>query len=100
MRAKARSDLTGLFADLPDVEEPGKAVHHQNVRPGDGRPRHRIAGLILIIVMAAVLGHVLEVSSIPFFFWHALAQSFIPWLLIGLLIFPWKRYGPGRRHRP
>jgi uncharacterized protein DUF1707 len=103
MRAKTWSDLDGLFADLPAAEEPVRAVPPPEVRPPgarppDARPRHRMVGLILIIVVAIVVGHALEVPFMPFF-WHPLGGSYLPWLLIGLGVFLWMRYGSGRRRR-
>jgi hypothetical protein len=93
MKAKTQSDLNGLFADLPAAEDPGKQVRQRSAPPPNRRPRHRIIGLILIIVIAAVVGHAL---ALPFFFWHPLGGLF-PWLLIGLLVFLWWRSSSGRR---
>jgi hypothetical protein len=100
MKAKTQSELTGLFADLPAAEEPGASVRPRGAPPRNGRPRHRVIGLVLIIVIAAVVGHALAGWFMPFFFWHALGGSFVPWLLIGLGVFLWLRYRPGNRHRP
>jgi hypothetical protein len=93
MKAKTQSDLNGLFADLPAAEDPGKQVRQRSAPPPNRRPRHRIIGLVLIIVIAAVVGHAL---ALPFFFWHPLGGLF-PWLLIGLLVFLWWRSSSGRR---
>jgi len=93
MKAKTRSDLNGLFADLPAAEDPGKEVRQRSAPPPNRRPRHRIIGLVRIIVIAAVIGHAL---ALPFFFWHPLGGLF-PWLLIGLLVFLWWRSSSGRR---
>ncbi len=93
MKAKTRSDLNGLFADLPAAEDPGKEVRQRSAPPPNRRPRHRIIGLVLIIVIAAVIGHAL---ALPFFFWPPLGGLF-PWLLIGLLVFLWWRSSSGRR---
>jgi len=107
MQAKTRADLSGLFTDLPGAEEPREAprkevrkVDHQETPPRNGRPRGRLIGLILIVVIAVVVGHALGMSFLPFFFWHTLTGSIIPWLLIALLVFLWLRYGPRRRQRP
>jgi hypothetical protein len=93
MKAKTQSDLNGLSADLPATEDPGKQVRQRSAPPPNRRPRHRIIGLVLIIVIAAVVGHAL---ALPFFFWHPLGGLF-PWLLIGLLAFLWWRSSSGRR---
>jgi hypothetical protein len=100
MKARTQSDLAGLFADLPAAEGPGKAVRQPAADPPNRRPRHRVIGLVLIIVIAAVIGHALAGWFIPLFFWHALTGSFITWLLIGACIFLWLRSRPGRRNRP
>jgi|SRR5450755_357753 hypothetical protein len=110
MRAVTQSDLAGLFADLPDAEPPGPALPGPALpgragnepprgEPTDtaagrrprrpGRPRRsyrRVIGLVLIVVIAIAVG-------------HALAQLFIPWLLIALLAVVWLRYGPTHRRR-
>jgi hypothetical protein len=99
MKAKIRSDLDELFTDLPAAKEPGKPARQPDVRPPAGRSRHRAVGLILIIVVAVVVGHALEMPFVPFF-WHPWAGSYVPWLLIGLCAFLWLRYGWGRRRRP
>lgn len=101
MKAKTQSDLTGLFTDLPDIEEPQDAIRPQNAPPpkASHRPRHRVIGLAFIIVIAVVIGHALTLPFFPgfSFFWHPLGDSLTLWLLIGLLIFLWVRHGPGRR---
>jgi hypothetical protein len=92
MRAKTRSDLSGLFDDLPltDEPEPSETSRAARVAPRrrDERPRrrHPILFLALVIVVAITLG-------------HALVQLYIPWLLIGLLAVLWLVYGPGHHHR-
>ena len=96
MKAKTQSDLNGLFNDLPATEDPGKEVRPRSAPPPRRRPRHRIIGLVLIIVIAAVIGHALAIPFAPFFFWHPLG-GLIPWLLIGLIVFLWWRSGSGRR---
>jgi hypothetical protein len=95
MKAKTQSDLTGLFADLPPTGDPGKEVRQRSAPPPPRRPRHRIIGLVLIIVVAAVIGHALALPLVPFF-WHPLGGLF-PWLLIGLVAFLWWRSSSGRR---
>jgi hypothetical protein len=91
MRAKTRSDLDGLFADLPDTDVPSALPPKQDVPPVPPRhlgrrPRHRIAFIALVVVAAAVTG-------------HALTQFYVPWLWIGLLVFLVLRYGPVPRRR-
>jgi hypothetical protein len=78
MSAKTGADLSALFTDLPGGQAPRPAAPAMRGR----RPRrHRILLLVLIIVIAAAAG-------------DALAHSFIPWLLLGLLAIGWLRYGP------
>ena len=92
MRAKTQSDLSGLFDDLPPVDEPetpgksktAKAAPRRDERAH--RPRHHVLFLVLMVVIAVALA-------------HALVQVYIPWLLIGLLAVLWLVYGP-RQHRP
>jgi hypothetical protein len=51
MRAKTRSDLAGLFDDLPDTEAPGVVV-----RPRRRRGRHPLLLVALIIMIAVAAG--------------------------------------------
>jgi len=88
MNAKTRSDLDGLFADLPGGEEepapsPAAVVRTEVMRRP---PLHRVLFLALVVVIAVGVG-------------HAMAQFYFPWLIIGLLVFLWLRYGPGQHHR-
>jgi Flp pilus assembly protein TadB len=80
MKAKTHSDLTGLFADLPDTQGPDSAAGRRDSQPR----RHRVVLLVLVVVITAAVGHVL-------------ARSYIPLLLIGLLAFFCLRYRPWRR---
>jgi uncharacterized protein DUF1707 len=102
MNATHQSDLNGLFADLPEHDpkhvgamgpQPpqGAVPPHAGPRPAlPRRPRrrtHSILTLILIIVVAAIIG-------------HAAAQLAIPWILIGVLAFIWlwtRQRGPRQR---
>jgi hypothetical protein len=90
MRAKTRQDLNGLFTDLPEGEAAQNAAARQRQvqhgHPQYGRPHHRALFLVLVIAVTAAGG-------------QALARSYIPWLLIGLLVALWLRYGrwPDRR---
>ncbi|HEY5988691.1 MAG TPA: DUF1707 domain-containing protein [Streptosporangiaceae bacterium] len=84
MSAKTRSDLNGIFADLPELpatEGSQPPAHRERTHP-----LRRVLFLVLIIAVAAMVG-------------NALAHSFIPWLLIGVLVFLWLRYGPWRQRR-
>jgi uncharacterized protein DUF1707 len=81
MKAKTRSDLTGLFADLPATETPPTPQRQRH-----SRPVHRALFLVLVIAIAAIIG-------------HELARPYIPWLWIGLLGFLWLRYGAWPRRR-
>jgi hypothetical protein len=89
MNAKTQSDLDGLFADLPGGEEPEEA-EPAAVAPrqycGPRRPLRRVLFLAFVVVIAIGLG-------------HAMAQFYFPWLLIGLLVFLWLRFGPGQHRR-
>jgi len=103
MKAKTQSDLTGLFADLPRLEEPGKAVkavQQQDRRPRDRRPIQRTLGLILVIVVAVIVARTLTwpFFSLVGFFGHALIVP-IPWILIALVAFFCWRYFARRRDR-
>jgi hypothetical protein len=103
MKAKTQSDLTGLFSDLPPVDEPGKAVKAvppQDKRPRNRRPIQRTLGLILIIVVAVVVARALmwPLFSLLGFFGHALFVP-IPLILIALVAFLCWRYAVRRRDR-
>lgn len=93
MRAKTQSDLSGLFDDLPGFEEPepSPAPRASKVaaRRRDERPHrhHHLLFVVLVIVVAFALA-------------HALAELYIPWLLIGALALLWLVYGPRHHHRP
>lgn len=84
MNAKTRGDFTGLFSDLPDLNEPGAAAPAPANRSASRSPMYRLVLVILIIVAAALLG-------------QALLHSFFPWLLLGVVAFLWLRNSP-RRH--
>ncbi len=81
MKATTQSDLSGLFADLPDTGAPAEGPPSRH-RRGRG---HRILFLIVVAVITAAVG-------------ETLVRSYIPWLLLGFLAFLWLRYGP-RHHR-
>jgi hypothetical protein len=70
MNAKTQSDLSGLFTDLPPLEEaPDVPAHRPRVRAD-----HRGAlFLVLLVVLAVSLGHA---------FWWFFMPS---WLAVGLL---------------
>ena len=84
MGAKTQSDLNGLFDDLPGTDASAAVAPR---RRGHGHARGRLLALVLVVVVTAAIG-------------DALARSFIPWLLIGLLAFFWLRYGQWHHHRP
>jgi hypothetical protein len=97
MSAKTQSDLSGLLSDLPESEEPEVPA---GVRQ-PALPRHaplpvlRLAFLVFVVVIAASIGRALVWSFVP---WPlGLAGSFVPWLLIGFLVFLWLRHGRGWR---
>ena len=103
MKAKTQSDLTGLFTDLPPIDEPGKAVKAvppQDQRPRNRRPLHRTLGLILVIVVAVIVARALTwpLFSLLGFFGHAVFVP-IPWILIALVAFFCWRYAVRRRDR-
>ena len=70
-----------MFTDLPGTET-APAVAPQPRQ----RRRPRVLWLVLVIVIAAAVG-------------HALAHSYMPWLLIGLLAFVWLRHGRSQHRR-
>jgi Flp pilus assembly protein TadB len=82
MQAKTQSELTALFTDLPETGAPEAAEHSS----GGRARRHRVLFLLFVIVIAAAVG-------------HALAESFVPWLLFGVLALVWLRFGPWQRRR-
>jgi hypothetical protein len=98
MSAKTQADLSGLFADLPDIEEravPARPRAGGPARQPPRRPRRLLPLLLIVVITIAV--------------WHTLAEGFFawplgfwlvgaPWLWIALLAFLWLRYGPRRRH--
>ena len=81
MNAQTHADLSHVFTDLPGSET-APAVAPQPRQ----RRRPRVLWLVLVIVIAAAVG-------------HALAHSYLPWLLIGLLAFGWLRHGRSQHRR-
>jgi hypothetical protein len=103
MKAKTQADLSGLFTDLPPIDEPAKAVkavQQQDRRPRNRRPLTRTLGLILVIVVAVVVARALTwpLFSLVGFFGHALFVP-IPWIVIALIVFLCWRYATRRRDR-
>lgn len=104
MKAKTRSDLNGLFADLQAGSEPEqavKAVRQPDRRPGNRRPVHRILGLILIVVVTVIVARAL---MWPFFglfgfFGHVLFVP-VPWILVAIVAFLAWRYATRHRRQP
>jgi hypothetical protein len=87
MSAKTQGDFAGLFADLPDLTETATdAAPVPVTRPPSRSPMYRIAMLVLIVLVAAAIG-------------HFLVHSFVPWLLLGLIAFLWLRNHESHRHR-
>jgi DUF1707 SHOCT-like domain len=88
MKAKTQSDLSGLFADLPNL--PGGPA--TEARPPARREHRRLLRtvlfLVLVIAIASAASHAVTHLFMPFF---------MPWLLIGLLAFLWLRHGPWRQ---
>lgn len=82
VNAKTQSDLHGLFADLPEDDEP-------DVTPGQvaARPERHLLRIALVILVAVLLGRALMAALTPW------------WLLVGLLALLIWHYGR-RRHRP
>jgi hypothetical protein len=103
MKAKTQSDLTGLFTDLPPIDEPGKAVKavpQQDRRPRNRRPLQRTLGLVLIVVVTVLVARALmwPFFAIFGFFGHLLFAS-VPLILIALVAFLCWRYVARRRER-
>jgi len=107
MGATTQSDLDGLFADLPEDDQPGGepprgstgasrpataaggsgAGQAGGVPPTGRRPRrpvHRLLALVILIVAVAAVG-------------HALTHLFFPVVIIALAALLWLRFGPQRR---
>jgi len=103
MKAKTRGDLSGLFADLPPIDEPGKAVKAMPTtdrRPEARRPPHRILGLILIVVVAVIVARALmwPFFGLAGFFGHVLFVP-VPWIVIAVIAFLCWRYATRHRRR-
>ena len=96
MKAKTQADLDGLFADLPDEEapagEPKAMVRQQHRRP----LLARVLLLVLLVMIASAIWH----SVTPPFWGLVMGGLYIPWLLIGLVVFLLWRSGAWHRRRP
>jgi hypothetical protein len=83
MKAKTRGDLYGLFDDLPDTPPAGPP---QDVMPQRHHRRplfSRLVFIVLIVLLVSAVAH-----AAPWPFWGlAMGGVFVPWLLIGLVIF-------------
>jgi hypothetical protein len=104
MKAKTRSDLSGLFADLPAGDAPEqavKAVRQPDRRRGNRRPVQRVLGLILITVVAIFVARALMWPFLGFFGFpgHLLFVP-IPWILVAIVAFLCWRYATRHRRRP
>jgi Domain of unknown function (DUF1707) len=76
MGAVTRSDLDGLFDDLPPLDD----------EPSPARPHRRRLPLLLLLVLLVAAGAGTTISAVH-----------LPWMLIALVgLFLWLR--PGRRH--
>jgi hypothetical protein len=80
MGATTRSDLSGLFNDLPAIEGTDVATRQRRRHPH----HYRFLFLVLIVAIAAMIG-------------QSMVQSNLPWVLVGLLAFFWFRYGSWHR---
>jgi hypothetical protein len=83
-RARTQSDLTGLLADLPGTGEAARPA-----RPR--RHRYPLPGLLLLIAAGVVVWTALA--------WAVLVQTYLPWLVVGLLALLLLRYLPWHGHR-
>jgi Domain of unknown function (DUF1707) len=99
MKAKTQSDLNGLFTDLPDSYVPtiekSRAMTPQRQR----RPFPRILFLALIVLITIVVAHSVAHAFFPFV-GIAFGGVFVPWLVIGLVVFLWLRRSHRRHDRP
>jgi Flp pilus assembly protein TadB len=87
MKAKTRADLNGLLDDLPGGgPPPATSTARGPARSGPPRRFQRFLLIALLVVAALAV-------------WSSLTHWFVPWLLIGGLVFLWLRLGVGRRHR-
>jgi hypothetical protein len=103
MGATTQGDLTGLFNDLPEGDEPQAGISGTGQTGSTGadrtraadtrdparrRPRRgpqRLIGLVLIIIIAIAVGHAVAVLT--------------PWILIAVLAFLLLRFSPWLRRR-
>jgi len=83
MRARTKADLLAVLTDLPDVRTqamPGAAVQSARPPAEASRPKRRtlspLPGVILVIVLVLVLGHVLRTAA-----WIAIVALSVLWLL-------------------
>jgi hypothetical protein len=93
MRAKTRSDLAGLFDDLPPADDDGPSPASAGTRAAPPRraerPHHHRHHPILFVALVVVVAFALA---------HALIQIYVPWLLVGVIAVLWLVYGPWQHH--
>ena len=93
MNAKTHADLNGLFADLPDLDEPRHAPPPAVApieRARRPHPLPRFLFLVLVVLIAVSVGQALVRPFFGFPFWGF--GLHIPWLLIALAVFLWWRF--------
>jgi hypothetical protein len=81
MRAKTRSDLGGLFDDLPTVQGSEVATRRRHAPPH----YRRLLFLVLLVVVVGAVG-------------QSLIHANLPWIVLSLLVLFWFRGSWHRRH--
>jgi hypothetical protein len=101
MKAKTYADLSGLFADLPRTGTPETGAPDGAPRTFEAIARRRHPGrralfLVVAVVIAVAVGQAIVRSLFFWPFGGFFVGGFIPWLLIGLLVFLWLRHSDRR----